>query len=183
AGSNAVIQEVLRTLGRSHAFGLAPVQTAVFEEDTTTPLAQEDEVESEPAIFGFLEDQPLRGTIVGENFSIALIGKQRVRLGEIVPGTAAKVTEIHRGRVVLVEAGMTIEVELAPLETSEALMRARAAAQVSGGANAAAADSSADGLPTGDAPSEPGNTGGGANARPQSDGVGGSENETPQGDF
>lgn len=179
AGSSAVMQEVLRTLGRSHAFGLAPTETTIFEEDAEASPSEEAELESPPAIFGFLEEQPLRGTIVGESLSIALIGKQRVRLGEIIPGTAATVTEIHRGRVVLEEGGMTLEVELAPLETSEELMRARATAQAN-----SPVDGPTEGDPAQGASSSNSSDASAATASPpQAGGAGETADSIPQGDF
>lgn len=159
-GSTAIVSEVLRTLRQSEAFNvdssLETPAASVTDQDPQTEV----QVESEPpSLVAFLEENPLRGTIVGESTQMALIGKHRVHVGEVVPGTAATVTEIERGRATLVEGGMTLELELKPLETSEELMRARSQPQNTGTAegpmdsNIPGGESAPE--PTNDAPDSP----------------------------
>lgn len=123
--SRAIVSEVLRTLRQSEAFGIAEEANeaaAILDSEELTP---ELEPELPPAIFTYLESHPLRGTIVGETLNIALIGQHRVRLGETVPGTAAVLVSVERGHATLEEGSLTIELELAPLQTSSTLMAAR----------------------------------------------------------
>ena len=133
-GSTALVSEVLQTLRNTDAFGATafggsvalnprPALTGV----QVAPLEPTEEPAAQPALLAFIEGNPLRGTIVGETVSVALIGKHRVRLGETVPGTGAVVSHIERGRVTLDDGSLSVELELQPLETDTALMEARAA--------------------------------------------------------
>ena len=124
-GSSAIVSEVLRTLRQSEAFGVEDEAEAATAQIETGEAPMEPEVL--PELLKFVEQNPLRGTIVGESFSVALIGKMRVRLGEIVPGTGAVLTKVERGRATLDDGGLIVELELRPLETSAALMHEREA--------------------------------------------------------
>ncbi|QDV06857.1 hypothetical protein Poly30_23740 [Planctomycetes bacterium Poly30] len=122
-GSRAIVSEVLRTLRQSEAFGIAEeADAATALMDSEGPVSEPDRP---PALFTYLETHPLRGTIVGETMSVALIGQNRVRLGEMVPGTSATLVSVERGRATLEEGDITIELELAPLRTSTRLMAER----------------------------------------------------------
>ncbi len=149
AGSSAIVSEVLQTLRRTEAFGAAarPGEPVVASTDDAVVT---QEPEARPSIFTFLESNPLRGTIVGEKVSVALIGKHRVRLGETVPGTGAVLTEIGRGRAKLEDGALSVELELKPLETSAALMNARAQQRAAAQASAGNGDNSmpGEGTPT-----------------------------------
>lgn len=122
-GANAIVSEVLRTLRQSEAFG---VENKVVGTTAQIEFGEEvPEPEVLPELVAFVQENPLRGTIVGETYAVALIGKMRVRLGENVPGTGAFLTKVERGRATLNDGGLIIELELRPLETSAALMRQR----------------------------------------------------------
>ncbi|MFT5733713.1 MAG: hypothetical protein ACJA2W_002243 [Planctomycetota bacterium] len=122
-GANAIVSEVLRTLRQSEAFG---VENKVVGTTAQIEFGEEvPEPEVLPELVAFVQENPLRGTIVGETYAVALIGKMRVRLGENVPGTGAFLTKIERGRATLNDGGLIIELELRPLETSAALMQER----------------------------------------------------------
>lgn len=133
-GSTALVSEVLQTLRSTDAFGAtafggSAASTARPAADAGEVVAPEldEEPAAQPALLVFIEENPLRGTIVGETVSVALIGKHRVRLGETVPGTGAVVSHIERGRATLDDGSLSVELELQPLETDAALMEARAA--------------------------------------------------------
>lgn len=128
-GSSAIVSEVLRTLRQSEAFKVddGPEEPVRVRESEETVV--DEEAPQLPGLFAFIQANPLRGTIVGETTNMALIGKHRVHLGDMVPGTGATLTEVSRGRATLTEGSMTFELELKPLETSEALMLARSQSQ------------------------------------------------------
>ena len=101
-----------------------------LDELAVEPPTEVEEPEPElPALLAFVQDHPLRGTIVGETTRMALIGLHRVNVGELVPGTGATLTSVDRGRATLTEGEMVVELVLEPLETSADLMRARSRAQ------------------------------------------------------
>ena len=146
-GSTAIVSEVLRTLRQTEAFKVDNALEEVVDKPSAEALGEEEAAAAPPSLVTFLQANPLRGTIVGETTNMALIGKHRVHLGDMVPGTAAVLTEVARGRATLMEGSMMFDLELQPLETSKELMLARSRSQgQSEGAGAG------EGLPQGDLP-------------------------------
>jgi hypothetical protein len=149
-GSSAIVSEVLRSLRQTEAFSVdSEIEDDLAEERVAEIF--EEPVAEPPSLMVFLESHPLRGTIVGDTTKMALIGQHRVHLGDIVPGTGAVLADVKRGRVVIEEGDMSVELTLKPLETSTALMNARSQAQ---GAGTSAGASEAD-LPDPEAAPEP----------------------------
>ncbi len=130
-GSTAIVSEVLRTLRQTEAFSVDNELEEVVEEPEAMELEEEAAPEL-PSLMLFLQENPLRGTLVGDTTQMALIGKNRVHLGEVVPGTGAVLTAVKRGHATLTEGSMVVELTLKPLETSEELMNARSQAQGAG---------------------------------------------------
>lgn len=168
-GSSAIVSEVLRSLRQTEAFSVNDELSDDVVKEQAVEIFEEPLIEP-PSLMVFLESHPLRGTIVGDTTKMALIGQHRVHLGDIVPGTGAVLADVERGRVVIEEGDLSVELTLKPLETSTALMNARSQAQ---GAGTSAGALEAD-IPDPEAGSEPAP---GASASPSQ------EPQGSQGDF
>lgn len=153
-GPDSVALSVLKALQSADAFGGA-AQAQRGRQASAVSSSQEQGTEvrdldeaAEPTanrMVVFVQDNPLRGTLTGANRKVALLGSYRLETGMAVPGTSATVVSIERGRVVLEEAGMTIEIEMPPLRADATRARTQSAsgsesADGSGDSGGAAAD-------------------------------------------
>ncbi len=138
-GPDALLASIAAALGQGSTFG-GGTGPGVLRDSRVgrswpgaTPAQSEEDAANTSATLVFLRTHPLRGTFVTESRAFAIFGAHRLAPGDSLPGTAASVVSVGRSRVVVEEAGMSVEVELPPLQTSEARMSAQAAQRGAGG--------------------------------------------------
>ena len=124
-GPETTALSVLNALRSAEAFGVSAVRRdpdRTSESNASQPMGSRGDqagvapAETTNAMLAFVADNPLRGTLTGDERRVALLGSYRLEIGAKVPGTSAVVASVERGVVTLDDGEISIELELPPLK-------------------------------------------------------------------